>query len=105
MKINGEWIFFFFLAYPGPASGGIFSPANGPGGGKKRGNDGKDLHMFVWSSSASPVSEGGIHVFRGGVGAGEYGNGDIGAGLPHHNPKGLVLTFVCYNLLLLLVYG
>nr|AMQ09724.1 PIN auxin transporter [Boehmeria nivea] len=74
-------------AYPGPASGGIFSPANGPGGGKKRGNDGKDLHMFVWSSSASPVSEGGIHVFRGGVGAGEYGNGDIGAGLPHHNPK------------------
>ncbi|XP_042050358.1 probable auxin efflux carrier component 1b [Salvia splendens] len=26
---------------------------------------GKDLHMFVWSSSASPVSEGGIHVFRG----------------------------------------
>lgn len=35
--------------------------------------------MFVWSSSASPVSEGGLHVFRGG----EYGN-DLGA-----QPKGL----------------
>ncbi|XVF19183.1 hypothetical protein REPUB_Repub11eG0088200 [Reevesia pubescens] len=36
---------------------------------------GKDLHMFVWSSSASPVSEAGIHVFRGG----EHGNdhGDL----------------------------
>ncbi|KAL1548766.1 putative auxin efflux carrier component 1d [Salvia divinorum] len=36
---------------------------------KKKANGaevGKDLHMFVWSSSASPVSEGGIHVFRGG---------------------------------------
>lgn len=32
--------------------------------------------MFVWSSSASPVSEGGIHVFRG-----EYGNGLNG--VPH----------------------
>ncbi|CAM6081877.1 unnamed protein product [Calypogeia fissa] len=28
----------------------------------------KELHMFVWSSSASPVSEGGLHV---------YGNNDI----------------------------
>ncbi|XP_030529267.1 auxin efflux carrier component 3-like isoform X1 [Rhodamnia argentea] len=33
--------------------------------------DAKELHMFVWSSSASPVSEvGGLHVF---------GSGDIGA--------------------------
>ncbi|CAL5356647.1 unnamed protein product [Camellia sinensis] len=58
--------------YPAPANAGIFSPAAGPGG-KKRANGGeggKDLHMFVWSSSASPVSEGGIHVFRGG----DYGN-------------------------------
>ncbi|XP_062166502.1 probable auxin efflux carrier component 1b [Alnus glutinosa] len=58
-------------AYPAPPSAGIFSPGakkkvNGGGGG----DGGKDLHMFVWSSSASPVSEGGIHVFRGG----EYGN-------------------------------
>ncbi|XP_024032125.1 probable auxin efflux carrier component 1c isoform X2 [Morus notabilis] len=65
--------------YPAPPSTGIFSPVNGPGannngnGNKKKGSDGKDLHMFVWSSSASPVSEGGIHVFRGGAG-GEYGN-------------------------------
>ncbi|XP_073135950.1 auxin efflux carrier component 3-like isoform X1 [Henckelia pumila] len=33
------------------------------------GHDAKELHMFVWSSSASPVSEGrgagGLHVFGG----------------------------------------
>ncbi|KAJ3681035.1 hypothetical protein LUZ60_015524 [Juncus effusus] len=49
-------------------NGGMFSPALG--GAKKKimnGNEGgKDMHMFVWSSSASPVSEGGVHhVFRG----------------------------------------
>ncbi|KAM0047038.1 putative membrane transport protein [Helianthus debilis subsp. tardiflorus] len=53
-------------------SAGILSPV-----GAKKGGGGKDLHMFVWSSNASPVSEGGIHVFRGG----EYGN-DLG-GVPH----------------------
>ncbi|KAL8041267.1 hypothetical protein ABFX02_10G154600 [Erythranthe guttata] len=64
-------------AYPAPASAGIFSPVAGPAAAaaakkKPNGNEGggKDLHMFVWSSSASPVSEGGIHVFRGG----DYGN-------------------------------
>ncbi|XP_057785507.1 probable auxin efflux carrier component 1b [Salvia miltiorrhiza] len=63
--------------YPAPASAGIFSPVSGPAAKKKAngadagGGGGKDLHMFVWSSSASPVSEGGIHVFRGG----EYGGG------------------------------
>lgn len=57
--------------YPAPPVAGIFSPVTGPGAKKKEA--GKDLHMFVWSSSASPVSEGGIHVFRGG----EYGN-DLG---------------------------
>ncbi|OWM64030.1 auxin efflux carrier component 7-like [Punica granatum] len=32
----------------------------------KASHDGKELHMFVWSSSASPVSEGGgLHVFGG----------------------------------------
>ncbi|KAI7995213.1 Auxin efflux carrier component 3 [Camellia lanceoleosa] len=32
----------------------------------KSNHDGKELHMFVWSSSASPVSEGGgLHVFGG----------------------------------------
>ncbi|KAL5546668.1 hypothetical protein UlMin_006355 [Ulmus minor] len=62
--------------YPAP-NAGIFSPVTGSGGGKKKANggDGKDLHMFVWSSSASPVSEGGIHVFRGG----EFGN-ELGVG-------------------------
>ncbi|KAG5556006.1 hypothetical protein RHGRI_006590 [Rhododendron griersonianum] len=66
--------------YPAPASAGIFSPVSGPGA-KKKANGaegGKDLHMFVWSSSASPVSEGGIHVFRGG----EYGN-ELGGGVTH----------------------
>nr|XP_043610393.1 probable auxin efflux carrier component 1b [Erigeron canadensis] len=62
--------------YPGP-NAGIFSPVTGPAAKKKGGDGGKDLHMFVWSSSASPVSEGGIHVFRGG----EYGN-DLGS-VPH----------------------
>lgn len=76
--------------YPAPPSAGIFSPVVGPGAKKKANGTegGKDLHMFVWSSSASPVSEGGIHVFRGG----EYGN-DLGGvahqkgsntNLPHH---------------------
>ncbi|KAE8684738.1 Leucine-rich repeat containing protein isoform 2 [Hibiscus syriacus] len=35
-------------------------------GGDDRGDVGKDLHMFVWSSIASSTLEGGIHVFRGG---------------------------------------
>ncbi|XP_042480027.1 probable auxin efflux carrier component 1c [Macadamia integrifolia] len=65
--------------YPAPTNAGIFSPVAGPGAKKKpNGTDGgKDLHMFVWSSSASPVSEGGIHVFRGG----EFGNEH--SGIPH----------------------
>ncbi|XP_010922067.1 probable auxin efflux carrier component 1b [Elaeis guineensis] len=69
--------------YPGPPGTGIFSPV----GAKKKvggGEGGKDLHMFVWSSSASPVSEGGMHVFRGG----EFGNEHGGAAHPtDHHPK------------------
>lgn len=39
----------------------------------KLSHDAKELHMFVWSSSASPVSEvGGLHVF----GSNDYGNSD-----------------------------
>ncbi|WOK99128.1 PIN-like protein [Canna indica] len=56
-------------AYPAPPANGIFSPVAA----KKKANGvegGKDLHMFVWSSSASPVSEGGMHVF----GGPEFGN-------------------------------
>ncbi|GAV74164.1 Mem_trans domain-containing protein [Cephalotus follicularis] len=72
-RVNGN-------SYPAPTSAGIFSPVSGPGTKKKANgaDNGKDLHMFVWSSSASPVSEGGIHVFRGG----EYGN-ELG-GVTHH---------------------
>ncbi|KAK6944471.1 Membrane transport protein [Dillenia turbinata] len=61
-------------AYPAPPSVGIFSPMTGKK--KANGDGGKDLHMFVWSSSASPVSEGGLHVFRGG----DYGNDLAGVG-------------------------
>uniref|UniRef100_A0A7N0V0F8 Auxin efflux carrier component n=1 Tax=Kalanchoe fedtschenkoi TaxID=63787 RepID=A0A7N0V0F8_KALFE len=64
-------------AYPAPPNAGIFSPAAGGVGKKKGDGGGKDLHMFVWSSSASPVSEGGIHVFRGGA---DYGNDMAGIG-------------------------
>ncbi|KAK4760632.1 hypothetical protein SAY87_005525 [Trapa incisa] len=50
----------------------------------KASHDGKELHMFVWSSSASPVSEvggGGLHVFGGpDFGASELsGRSDQGA--------------------------
>nr|GMD39881.1 probable auxin efflux carrier component 1B [Ipomoea batatas] len=65
--------------YPARAGAGLFSPVTGPASAKKKGNGiesgGKDLHMFVWSSSASPVSEGGIHVFKGG----DYGH-ELGVG-------------------------
>ncbi|KAG6484682.1 probable auxin efflux carrier component 1b [Zingiber officinale] len=56
-------------AYPAPPTTGMFSPvkkANGAEGGR-------DLHMFVWSSSASPVSEGGMHVFGGAEFRNEHG--------------------------------
>nr|GMC46953.1 probable auxin efflux carrier component 1B [Ipomoea batatas] len=66
--------------YPAPASAGIFSPMTAPAAKKKaNGTDsgGKDLHMFVWSSGGSPVSEGGIHVFR----KGDYGH-ELAVGAP-----------------------
>eukprot|EP01018_Ginkgo_biloba_P005895 Gb_02144 [translate_table: standard] len=60
--------------YPAP-NPGMFSPntsrtakktSTDPRSSQPKGNeDAKDLHMFVWSSSASPVSEGGLHVFGG----------------------------------------
>ncbi|CAN1159258.1 Auxin efflux carrier component 1 [Linum perenne] len=66
--------------YPAP-NPGMFSPTTGgkanvgkKGGKSGGGEDGKDLHMFVWSSSNSPVSD----VF----GAHEYG-GAV-AGVNHH---------------------
>ncbi|VFQ67520.1 unnamed protein product [Cuscuta campestris] len=69
--------------YPAPNSAtGVVSHTTGSGAKKKangtEGGGGKDLHMFVWSSSASPVSEGGIHVFKGG----DYNQEIIGVG-PH----------------------
>lgn len=87
-RVNGV-----VAAYPAPAASGMFSPV----GGRKKGNaceGGKDLHMFVWSSSASPVSEGGIHLFHGGEFAGEHAR--VAQMGDHRNQKGLLLekTFV-----------
>lgn len=47
----------------------------------KSSHDAKELHMFVWSSSASPVSEaGGLHVFGGAdFGANEHSGRSDGA--------------------------
>ncbi|KAL8120746.1 auxin efflux carrier component 3-like [Apium graveolens] len=46
----------------------------------QRSNDEKELHMFVWSSSASPVSEGGaIHVYGSDGTAQQSGRSDNGA--------------------------
>lgn len=49
----------------------------------KPNHDAKELHMFVWSSSASPVSEGGggLHIFAGNelAGAEQSGRSDQGA--------------------------
>ncbi|XP_047315980.1 auxin efflux carrier component 1a-like [Impatiens glandulifera] len=57
--------------YPAP-NPGMFSPTTASKATKKTNGQegGKDLHMFVWSSSASPVSD----VFGGGGGH-EYGGG------------------------------
>lgn len=82
-----------------PTSGGYPAPnpeisAGNPAVGKKlpggqvnhrhvpANHDAKELHMFVWSSSASPASEvGGLHVFGGSdfLGADPGGRGDHGA--------------------------
>ncbi|CAN6478743.1 unnamed protein product [Victoria cruziana] len=60
-------------------------------------HDAKELHMFVWSSSASPASEvSGLHVLVGQDFNGEHksGSGDLGAKeirmlIPdHHSPNG-----------------
>ncbi|MQL99258.1 hypothetical protein Taro_031992, partial [Colocasia esculenta] len=62
---------------------GVAGPFSPLPGGKKKASGGeagnKELHMFVWSSSASPVSEGGFHGFKGGEFGYEHGHG----GLPH----------------------
>ncbi|CAI0554781.1 unnamed protein product [Linum tenue] len=60
---------------PPPAgAGATLQPSSNNGGSGKSNHDAKELHMFVWSSSNSPVSEagggagagaGGLHVFGG----------------------------------------
>eukprot|EP01018_Ginkgo_biloba_P007842 Gb_06199 [translate_table: standard] len=72
----------------------IPDPARSPQQSKAN-HDAKELHMFVWSSSASPVSEGGLHVF-GGTDFGDAGRTDHSAKeirmlvspTPEHNTNG-----------------
>ncbi|CAA3026482.1 auxin efflux carrier component 7-like isoform X1 [Olea europaea subsp. europaea] len=54
--------------------------------GNKVNHDAKELHMFVWSSSASPVSEGGgLHVFGGQVP--DHGAKEIRMLVSDHHPQ------------------
>ncbi|CAI9785443.1 unnamed protein product [Fraxinus pennsylvanica] len=54
--------------------------------GNKANHDAKELHMFVWSSSASPVSEGGgLHVFGGQVP--DHGAKEIRMLVSDHHPQ------------------
>ncbi|CAN1266820.1 Auxin efflux carrier component 1 [Linum perenne] len=57
-----------------PTTGGVTGAAKGTVPAKKVGADGKDLHMFVWSSTASPVSD----VFASHeYGAGHHGHKEV----------------------------
>ncbi|KAE9597288.1 hypothetical protein Lal_00007991 [Lupinus albus] len=57
--------------------------------GTKLSHDAKELHMFVWSSSASPVSESaGLHVFNGAdLGASDQGAKEIRMVVAEENPQ------------------
>ncbi|RYR14276.1 hypothetical protein Ahy_B04g070838 isoform B [Arachis hypogaea] len=58
---------------PNPEFAASLSSNGGAAAGAKASHDAKELHMFVWSSSASPVSEtGGLHVF----GSADFGASD-----------------------------
>ncbi|CAI0428685.1 unnamed protein product [Linum tenue] len=55
---------------PPMGAGATLQPSSNNGGSGKSNHDAKELHMFVWSSSNSPVSEaaaggGGLHVLGG----------------------------------------
>ncbi|CAL1380079.1 unnamed protein product [Linum trigynum] len=55
---------------PPAGAGATLQPSSNNGGSGKSNHDAKELHMFVWSSSNSPVSEaaagaGGLHVLGG----------------------------------------
>lgn len=77
-------------------------PQTLPNNGAKGSNDAKELHMFVWSSSASPVSErAGLHVFNGSADYGasdQSGRSDQGAKeirmlVPDdHPPNGVIIN-------------
>ena len=100
--------------YPAP-NPGMFSPQSGGGGtaakgngavvGGKRGSgqdgNGRDLHMFVWSSSASPVSD----VFGGGgnhhadyAAATNDHHKDVKISVPQGNSNGLApQQYYCFT--------
>lgn len=48
-----------------PRASQIAKKVRDPRASPKTDEDAKELHMFVWSANASPVSEGGLHVFGG----------------------------------------
>lgn len=48
-----------------PRASQIMKKVMDPRASPKNDEDAKELHMFVWSANASPVSEGGLHVFGG----------------------------------------
>lgn len=48
-----------------PRASQIAKKVRDPRASPKTDDDAKELHMFVWSANASPVSEGGLHVFGG----------------------------------------
>ncbi|RRT43249.1 hypothetical protein B296_00055103 [Ensete ventricosum] len=80
-------------AYPAPPVAGLFSPVAAKKKAMNGIEGGKDLHMFVWSSSASPVSEGGMHVFAGAEFVNEHGVAPLDD--HHHKCEILMLLSSC----------
>ncbi|XP_031475348.1 probable auxin efflux carrier component 1b [Nymphaea colorata] len=70
--------------FPATEEGGFVGRMNGSGGFPAMVSPAgtKDLHMFVWSSSASPVSEAASNVFRGEFGGSEEVK--VGVNQPNH---------------------
>lgn len=71
------------------AGGGLKKKDSGgaAGGGGGGGAPNKELHMFVWSSSASPVSEGNLrHAVNRAAASTEFATVDPSKAVPHETP-------------------
>jgi auxin efflux carrier family protein len=55
------------------------------GGGNGNGPNNKELHMFVWSSSASPISEGNLKHAVNKAASTDFGTVDPSKYVPHEN--------------------